>query len=70
MTLETTPAVMGGIATRPWSLGELVSMALAAAEEVGEPDPGDDDGGGEGSGESWGETVDPVTGEVQLTLPL
>lgn len=44
-------------------------MALDAAEEQGEPDPGDD-GGDDGAGESWGETVDPVTGEVQLTLPL
>jgi transposase-like protein len=69
MTLETTPAVAGGIATRPWSLGELVSMALAASEEAGEPDPGDGgDDGGEGV-ETWVETVDPVTGEVSITWP-
>lgn len=67
MTLETTPAVIGGLAERPWTLGELVVAALAAAEEAGEPGP--DDGGGD-DGDAWGETVDPVTGEVVRTWPL
>ena len=67
MTLETTPAVAGNIASRPWTLAELVTMALAAGQEAGEPDPNDD--GDDGRGEGWGETVDPVTGEVTTTWP-
>lgn len=43
-------------------------MALAAAEEAGEPDRGD--GGDDGdAGESCVETVYPATGEVSITWP-
>lgn len=69
MTLETTPAVMGGIATRPWTLGELVSMALAASEEAGNPDPTSSDDDSDDMGDGFGETVDPVTGEIVMTWP-
>ena len=71
MTLETTPAVAGKLAERPWTLGELVTAALEAAEEAGGVDPTDDgdDDGSDGAGDGWGERVDPVTGEVVTTWP-
>jgi hypothetical protein len=37
-TLRTTPAVAAGLASRPWSLAELVAAALAEVEHDPEPD--------------------------------
>ena len=40
-TLRTTPAVAARLASRPWSLAELVAAALAEVEN--DPTPGEDD---------------------------
>lgn len=67
-TLRTTPAVAAGLASRPWSLAELVAAALAEVEN--DPEPSDDGPSGKGheprsegapSVESAGMPIDPFS---------
>lgn len=70
MTLRTTPAVAAGLATRPWSLAELVTAALAEVEN--EPEPTDDSSGSDGEPEpgcvtpSWATQGSAPTAGVDL----
>jgi hypothetical protein len=60
-TLRTTPAVAAGLATRPWSLAELVRAALAEVDN--DPEPTDDGTSGEDESNASRES-EPKTGDA------
>jgi hypothetical protein len=72
-TLRTTPAVAAGLASRPWTLTELVAAALAEVEHDDEPT--DDGPDGEGSPDepappSWSMAdVEPVAVDLDTFAP-